>query len=464
MSPAESTLRKSLISFAPLALCALIGNAFADDSNVTLYGILDEAVANIEHSLNLTGDHPVGGDPRVTKGTQSATGFINGGMSATRWGIKGQEDMGGGLKAVFLLEEGFNMGSGQVSNAAAGLANNGGLGPNMSADSAISGQMFNRGAYVGLSSTSWGTVTFGRQQSFFLDNIAIFDPLLGSQAFSPIGFSGAYGGGGYTDDSRVDDSVKYKLPIGDFTIGALYKFGGVAGASSAESGEQLNLVYASGPLAVQAGYQAFKDGFSLANVNGSSAVGTGTLAATAADTSAFMISGKYKIEASGTTIKAGWERETFKDPSNPTQDKAMTSVFGYTITTPNVTAFQGANESLNTFWVGGQQDFTPAFSLLLGLYRTNQNQFAGATTTSTGAATTANTCAKAGKYCSGALDFYSLALDYHFSKRTDTYFGAMLSKVSGGPAAAVVVKNSSGAIVADETSNRIIAVGIRHVF
>ena len=81
----------------------------------------------------------------------------------------------------------------------------------MSADSAISGQMINRGAYVGLSSNTWGTLTAGRQQSFFLDNIAIFDPMMDSQAFSPIGISGKYGAGGSTDDSRVDNGVKYRI-------------------------------------------------------------------------------------------------------------------------------------------------------------------------------------------------------------------------------------------------------------
>jgi predicted porin len=432
-------LRKSLKTLAPIALCAFAGNALADDTSVTLYGILDEAVANIAHALDFSPDHPVANNPTVTKGTQSATGILNGGMSATRWGIKGQEDLGDGMKAVFLLEQGFNMGSGAVSNAAEGLANNTSAGgPYMSADSAISGQFFNRGAYVGLGGPNWGTVTFGRQQSFFLDNISIFDAIMGSQAFSPLGFSGTYGGGGATDDSRVDNSIKYRLPIGDFTVGALYKFGGVAGANSAQSAYEINVVYASEPLAVQLGWQKFDDAFSLSNNTG-----TGSLKATAENTNAYMAAVKYTIVQ--TTLRAGFERETYSNPSNPTQDAAVTSIFGYPVAAMSVTAYDN-EKALNVFWLGVQQDFSHAITALLGGYHVSQNGYDCPTNTASG--------------CSGSLNYYSLVGDYHFSKRTDSYLGLMISTVSGGPANAVVNK----APLSSETSNRIIALGIRHVF
>ncbi len=440
-------MRKQLISLAPLALCAFVGNAFADNSSVTLYGIVDTAIANVQHSLDFAPDHPVGADPRVTNGTQSATGMLNGGLSATRWGIKGQEDMGGGLKAVFLLEQGFNVGSGEVSNAAQGLATNTAAGgPNMSADSAVSGQFFNRGAYVGLGSDSVGTITFGRQQSFMLDVIAIFDPIQGSQAFSPLGFSGSYGGGGFTDDSRVDNSLKYKLNVGDFTLGALYKLGGVAGSTTAQSAYQLNAVYASGPLAVEAGWQKFNDGFSLSN-----ATGTGTIKATAADTASYMAAAKYKLAE--TTLRAGYQRQNFTNPANPTQDQAVTSVFGYPLSAPaSVTAYNN-EKTLNVYWLGVQQDFTPAVTVMLGAYHVRQNDYNCPATATTKPASTAD------KGCAGSLNYYSLAADYHFSKRTDSYLGIMESLVSGGPADAVL--NTKGQSV---NSNRIIALGVRHVF
>jgi len=433
-------LRKSLISIAPLAILGLAGQAHADESNVVIYGILDTAVANIQHALNFDPYHPVSNNPNVTQGTQSATGMLNGAMSATRWGIKGQEDLGDGLKAVFLLEDGFSLGSGNINNAALGLANNTALGPNMSADSAISGQFFNRGAYVGIGKAAvWGTVTFGRQQSFFLDNISIFDPMMGSQAFSPLGFSGTYGGGGATDDSRVDNSVKYRVAFGDFTLGALYKFGGVAGSNSAQGAYEVNGVYAAGPLGVQLGYQQFKDAFAIGNNTGA-----GSVKVTAEDTKAYMLSAKYSFDA--LTVRGGFEREEYTNPSNPTSDATLTSIYGVAVASVSTNPFPTGQKNLNVYWLGGGWDFSSAFSLLLGGYHVSQNAYACTTPTN--------------KACSGSLNYYSLVGDYHFSKRTDSYFGLMESTVSGGPAYAVANK----APLASETSNRIIALGIRHVF
>ncbi|WP_049116680.1 porin, partial [Burkholderia cepacia] len=60
----------------------------------------------------------------------------------------GTEDLGGGLKAIFVLENGFNSGNGTIGQG---------------------GAIFGRQAYVGLSQSQYGTVTFGRQYSFSTD-------------------------------------------------------------------------------------------------------------------------------------------------------------------------------------------------------------------------------------------------------------------------------------------------------
>jgi predicted porin len=436
-------LRKIILATVPIVLGAGAANALADDSSVTLYGILDTAIANIQHAENFDGLHPVANNPTVTKGTKAATGMLNGGMSATRWGIKGQEDMGDGLKAVFLLEQGFNLGSGNISNAALGLSRNTASGPDMSADSAVSGQFFNRGAYAGISSDAYGTLTAGRHQSLFLDNIAVFDPILGSQAFSPLGFSGTYGGGGATDDSRVDNSLKYKITLGDFTLGALYKFGGVAGSASAQSAYELNGIYSHGGLSVHLGYQGFKDAFAISN-----ATGTGTVKATAEDTNSYMLAAKYTWEQ--VTFRAGFEREEYKNPSNPSNDLAVTSLYGISLASaPSVTAYP-SQKNLNVYWLGAAYAFTPAFSLLAGGYHISQNDYDPAGCSS----------AKELARCSGGLNYYSLVGDFNLSKRTDLYAGIMKSTVSGGPAAAV----ANTAPTPSETGNRIIALGIRHRF
>jgi len=70
-------------------------------SSVTLYGMLD---AGIGYTSN------VGGHEKVS---------LDGGASGSnKWGLRGQEDLGGGLKAVFKLENGFNIATGGIGGHA----------------------------------------------------------------------------------------------------------------------------------------------------------------------------------------------------------------------------------------------------------------------------------------------------------------------------------------------------------
>lgn len=459
-------MRKNWIKFAPLALAAFVGAAFADDSDgVQLYGILDAGIANVQHTYNFDGYFPVSQSP-IPQDTRlkSATGMISGGLSQSRWGLKGQEHLGSGLKAIFKLESALNVPTGNISNAAEGVANNTGcmapFNPNNphpgsttctgSLDSAISGQLFSRGAFAGISSDTWGTVTAGRNTSFFLDNMAITDPLGEAQDFSPLGYSGSYGGGGETDDSRVDNSIKYSIPLGDFTFGAIYKFGGVAGSSSAQTAYQLDAVYVRGALAVMGGYEAFKDAFSVGAIGqGSGGVnfplGAGTpgqIGVTALNTKAFLLSAKYDI--GNTSLHGGFEREELSNPSNPGSDQ-VSSLFGYPVGgAVNTNPFNGATKIQNVLWFGANQHVTSAFTLSAAVYHINVPSFGAGTG---GAAT-------------GNVNYYTLLADYRFTKLTDLYAGIMKDVASGGQA----VVTYPWASAAPGYSNRIVAIGMRHAF
>src|ERR1700739_719108 len=116
---------RKLIPGAILALLA--GAAHADDisgNSVMLYGILDVAVGTVEHSANGSGQEAITIDPeRVSVANHhSVTGVFNGGLSDSRWGIRGNEDLGGGLHAFFDLESGFSLQSGAINDAAAAIA------------------------------------------------------------------------------------------------------------------------------------------------------------------------------------------------------------------------------------------------------------------------------------------------------------------------------------------------------
>ncbi len=109
------------------ALALAIGiapGASRAQSSVTLYGILD---AGITYVSNTGGSHVFKFDDGVSYGN--------------RIGFKGTEDLGGGLKAVFVLESGFRLGNGQLG---------------------FGGAQFGRQAYVGLQN-NWGTLSFGNQ-------------------------------------------------------------------------------------------------------------------------------------------------------------------------------------------------------------------------------------------------------------------------------------------------------------
>ena len=118
-------MKKSLLAL--VALGAFAGAAQAQ-SSVTLYGIIDEGLL---FNNNAGGKH--------------LYSMASGVMQGSRFGLRGTEDLGGGLKAIFVLENGFNSGNGTLGQG---------------------GAIFGRQAYVGLSQSQYGTVTFGRPIAF----------------------------------------------------------------------------------------------------------------------------------------------------------------------------------------------------------------------------------------------------------------------------------------------------------
>ncbi|WP_070106006.1 porin [Burkholderia plantarii] len=143
-------MKKTLIVAAAAASFATVAHA---QSSVTLYGVLD---AGITYQSN------VGGKSRWSEGT---------GIDQSLFGLRGSEDLGGGLKAIFTLESGFNLGDGRFKN---------------------NGGMFNRQSFVGLSS-QYGTVTLGRQYDAVQDYLA------------PLTATGSWGGTYFAHVGNLDN-------------------------------------------------------------------------------------------------------------------------------------------------------------------------------------------------------------------------------------------------------------------
>ncbi|MGU7770047.1 porin [Burkholderia sp. MR1-5-21] len=151
-------------------------------SSVALYGIID---TGIEYVTN------VGPQKSSVVRTPTLTASI-----PSRWGLRGKEDLGGGLSAVFVLESGFAPSQGTLNQG---------------------GRLFGRQAYVGLSSARWGTLTFGRQYS------QIYWALPGDTMGPNIYAAGDLDP--YLAQARVDNAVAYTFTSSGLTVGVTYSFG-----------------------------------------------------------------------------------------------------------------------------------------------------------------------------------------------------------------------------------------------
>ena len=197
---------------------------------VTLYGVIDVGFSHLSHGAPASNTYGPG-LPYVVQNysNRSMTSVAGNGLSQSKLGLSGVEPLGAlDMKAVFKLETGFQPTTGRLTDGPKSLLDNNGRANAdkvTAGDSARAGQPFQGAAFAGISSAMLGTLTFGRQNSLMADNLIKYDPQLQSQAFSPIGYSGAAGGLGDTEDKTLDDSLKYIVGLGPLHLAALYQFG-----------------------------------------------------------------------------------------------------------------------------------------------------------------------------------------------------------------------------------------------
>jgi predicted porin len=197
-------MKKTLIA---LAAVAATGAAFAQ-SSVTLYGVADASIAKA-----------TGGDTLF-----SSSGTMNNGNS--RWGVRGTEDLGGGLKAGFNFEASLSLADGSVNQSG--------------------GNYFSRAAYMNLMG-GFGEVRLGRtlNPSFFA--LSAWE-LTSTANYSAVSsqFVAVVGG------VRNSNQIAYTTPnFGGVTatLGTILK-----GNNSGNGKTDLNVIYRGGPLALALGY------------------------------------------------------------------------------------------------------------------------------------------------------------------------------------------------------------------
>lgn len=195
-------MKKSLVALAAMAFAGIA----AAQSSVTLYGIADIYVGD--------SDAP---------GTKVAAG--SGGVAGSRWGVKGSEDLGGGLKANFNFEQGVNLGTGATTAG------------------------FTRQANVGFSG-GFGTVKIGKSWDAMDD---VFGA--GNSGFDSALSANGVWLNGYAGEAAAQ--IHYQSPnFNGFAAAVSTQLSGNAAAGKTSA---FNLTYAQGPVAVALGYEDNKN-------------------------------------------------------------------------------------------------------------------------------------------------------------------------------------------------------------
>ena len=254
--------KMTLVSAAALG-CLAASTAMAQEtpaSSVTLYGIAD---VGFNHVTGL----------RQGSVTQLASGIMEG----SRWGLKGNEELGGGYKAIFTLESRVELDTGSVSNRPAsgsqvpdrlntatlmGLpaafqpavtAVAGSLGAQLGVNH-IERNLFDRQAYVGLI-TPVGAITAGRQYTPGYLASATFDSMhtesslaLGQLVSVPVSFT-----------IRTSNALQYGIQTNGITATVMYAMGEVAGNNSANRLLGTMLIYKGAGFSVGGGYNTQKN-------------------------------------------------------------------------------------------------------------------------------------------------------------------------------------------------------------
>jgi hypothetical protein len=150
-------------------------------------------------------------------------------LSSSVVGLKMSEPIGGGWSLVGDFEFGFDPYSLELSDSPRSLAENNGLPlltQSSNGDSSRAGQIDNSQGFLGLSNPTFGILTFGRVNTLSLDLVNAYDPMLASNAFSPLGWSGSFAGFGDTEVARATTAFKYRLEVGNFRVSGLAQVGG----------------------------------------------------------------------------------------------------------------------------------------------------------------------------------------------------------------------------------------------
>jgi GBP family porin len=388
-------VNKTLLTLAVSGAFAVSAHA---QTSVTLYGLIDTGIVYTNNQ---------GGHTNWQMGTSSTQNTV--------FGLKGSEDLGGGLHAVFKLEQGFNLNNGSQ---------------------AFAGDGFGSQAWVGLQSDPYGTITFGRQ-------FDVLNDLLGPISAETNTWGGNIAAHPFENDNLAADSVvinntvKYVSPtIAGITGEAMYSFSNEAGGFANNRAYGFSASFSQGPLNLAAGYLQF-------NNAGGGVIGTNPNGAIAVkDGSANFVAERQRIWGAGGNYTFGpaivglvWSH---------TQIDNMASVIS--LGTGSYLPLSGTLR-LDNFEVNAKYAITPALSVSAAYTFTDGAYSDGATN------------------ATPAWNTVMLQTDYSLSKRTDVYIEGVYQNVHGAPAGTVLGDAMINTLSPSSTGTQVaVTVGLRHAF
>ncbi|MBN3807691.1 porin [Paraburkholderia sp. Ac-20347] len=299
-------------SFGGFLCVGMLSQAALAQSSVTIYGIIDQGINYISNAQAL---NSAGARVGKTQWTTSSTV-----MAGNQLGFLGTEDLGGGYKAIFRIETGFDIGTGKLQEG---------------------GTFFGRQAYLGMT-TPYGSVTFGRQYDSVVDFLR---PL----SAATVGGGGTFTAHGNDIDNfantyRTNNAVKYMSPTWrGLTVGGMYSFGGVAGSMTRNSIYSFGASYGAGPYKVAAAYlkvhdpnQSFFGNNTLSSATGNNA-GTVTGVQSNPVYSGFASASTYQVIGAGAQygtssliVGANYSNVRFGDLGDPNSGTlSITNPLGY---------------------------------------------------------------------------------------------------------------------------------------
>jgi predicted porin len=402
---------------------------------ITVYGILDAGVAHQTKGAPYSSDAPQTGLEMVIakNAHQSITHYANNGLSQSVLGIKGNIPVSEGISAIFKLEPGVDPLSLRFTNSLQTLvANNGVPLSNQTSnyDTPRAGRIDNGDAYLGANLKSLGSVTFGRQTSLMVDNVARYDPNGGSYAFSLIGWIGNVSGAGDAEDLRSNNSLKYANQVS--TKYGTYRFAGLCqfkgnNAVFAPDGvygttTQLDLGADYHRVSVDFIYARTYDAISSSSLSAAqmTTLPVKSLAGTISDNTVYSVMGKYPV-SSRAKVYGGYVHMRYANPSTPLS-AGITTIGGYelSVLTQNAYTF---NKILQVYWSGLKYSLTPRLDLTGAYYGWHQNSYSG------------NGCADTSSpKCSGNLNVEAVDAVYKLTRHVDAYAGLEWSNVMNGSA------------------------------